>query len=222
MHEIPKTTHRKIRQTRILAILYDSMNPYRESMEAKMSQSAGEGTGAGLQEFLAWAGRTGEMNPTTADAWAVACRRILGVEEDPEGVNLRSLDIDRVTSRFENLNRTKFTSSSMSTYKARFASAVAAYLAWLDNEPWKPASRKASKPRSPRPAGSDGAVGSNDGADLVQPAPPPAHPAGALVVTYRVPLRPDLMIEVALPTDLTVADADRLAGFVRALAFGGS
>lgn len=188
-----------------------------------MSQSANEGTGAGLQEFLSWAGRTGEMNPTTADAWAVACRRVLGVEEDPEGVNLRSLDVEGVASRFENLNRTKFTSGSMATYKSRFASAVAAYLAWLDNEPWKPTSRKASRPRSPRPAGSDDASESKGGgADLVQATPPPAHPAGALVVTYRVPLRPDLMIEVGLPTDLTVADADRLAGFVRALAFGGS
>lgn len=39
------------------------------------------------------------------------------------------------------------------------------------------------------------------------------------VTTYDVPLRPDLIIRMTLPVDLTEADADRLAAFFRGLVF---
>lgn len=41
----------------------------------------------------------------------------------------------------------------------------------------------------------------------------------AQLVAYALPLRRNLIIRLTLPSDLTVADAERLAGTVRALAF---
>lgn len=42
---------------------------------------------------------------------------------------------------------------------------------------------------------------------------------GRRMVAYDIPLRPDLMIRITLPIDLTAEDADRVAGFVRTLVF---
>jgi len=39
------------------------------------------------------------------------------------------------------------------------------------------------------------------------------------IVTHHFPLRPDLMIVLELPVDLTEADAERIAGFVRGLSW---
>ena len=38
-------------------------------------------------------------------------------------------------------------------------------------------------------------------------------------ITYDLPLRPDLVVRLSLPLDLTAADAERVAGFVRSLVF---
>lgn len=181
-----------------------------------------EGTGAGLQDFLRWAGRTGEMNPTTAEAWAVACRRILEMTDDAENVELRDLDVDGLLSRFENLNRTKYSSGSMNTYKSRFRSAVTAYTAWLVNEPWKPNQRtvkkKDDKPASPPSEPQQMTPPAVKPADATR-VQPPAHEALPRLVSYTIPLRPDLMVEMTLPVDLTKADAARIAAFVDSLAF---
>ena len=50
-------------------------------------------------------------------------------------------------------------------------------------------------------------------------APIPTHDAAPRLISYTVPLRPDLMIELTLPFDLRKADADRLSAFVHSLAF---
>lgn len=182
---------------------------------------ASEGSVAALLEFLSWAGRTGEMNPTTAEAWAVACRRVLGVDGDVtdevSGIDVRSIDLDDYLRRFENLNRTKFTSGSLSTYKSRFVSAVTAYRSWLTNEPWKPPKRTSRK--SATPATTTKAPSPPTPPLAAPSAETPAHTSTPLLVPYKMPLRPDLMVDIALPADLTVRDANRIAAFVKSLAF---
>lgn len=188
-----------------------------------MSERAREGTAAGLQEFLDWAGRTGEMNPTTAGAWAVSSRRILELEGNPDVIDVRQLDVDELLRRFENRHRMDYTSASLATYKSRFVSAVEAYIAWLDNRPWKPATRAARKPARQRADDLDSKASrekSNQGGQAgASTDAHPAHGSKPLLVTYSVPLRPGLMVELTLPTDMTVGDANRVSAFVRALAF---
>lgn len=43
-------------------------------------------------------------------------------------------------------------------------------------------------------------------------------PTANLLVTYDFPIRPDLIIRIVLPAELTESDAERLCAFVRALA----
>lgn len=179
-----------------------------------------EGSGAGLFEFLEWAGSKGEMNAKTADAWATASRKVLALEEDAGSVDLRVLDVDALLDRFQTLNRSKYSVESMSTYRSRFRQAVAAYLAWLANEPWKPAQR-ATRKKGPewRGVGLKAETTTERTEQLREVPPLPTHTTAPRLVSYTLPLRTDLMIELTLPFDLNSADADRLAAFVRSLAF---
>jgi hypothetical protein len=42
------------------------------------------------------------------------------------------------------------------------------------------------------------------------------------LITHDVPLRPDLIVRLTLPVDLTAADAQRMCAFITALAFEGA
>jgi hypothetical protein len=43
--------------------------------------------------------------------------------------------------------------------------------------------------------------------------------AAVRLVTYHLPLRPDLIVQLQLPVDLTPGDAARVAAFVKSLVF---
>jgi hypothetical protein len=182
-----------------------------------------DGTCDGLLEFLNWAGRTEQMNEITARAWAASTRQVLGVYSAPGSLDVRTLDVEELLDRFEALHRLDYTPGSMTTYKSRFRQAVAAYLAWLDNEPWQPASRGGRRKRSdktgaasavpPKPPAQDTTGGV--GADV----PAPDHGSAPRLLNYTVPLRPNLMVTMSLPVDLSTADAKRIAAFVQSLAF---
>jgi hypothetical protein len=194
---------------------------------AEMSEPE-RSSGAALLDFLKWAGDKGELNASTAGSFAVAVRNVLAIEEDPDNVDIRSIDAERLLERFETLNRTKYSTSSLNTYKGRFRNAVTLFLAWLDGEPdWKgPLKRRASanKPRRdeakvkkhPETAGSHSTGPTEHPGDT--PTTSPAH-KGSNLIAYRLPLRPDLIVQLDLPVELTQADANRISAFVKSLAF---
>jgi hypothetical protein len=193
-----------------------------------------DGTGAGLLEFLEWAGARGELVPATARATVATTRKVLAVEADPDAVRILEVDPEDLFSRFETLNRLKYTSESMSSYRSRFFNAVAMYRAWLDKmSDWKLAGGWG------RRAANGGGKSTRENGEVTRrsatkrtPAakPPPSHekPAedhvvtaqvGTPMVPYDLPLRPGLRGRLVLPEVLTRADADRIAAFVSSLAF---
>jgi len=100
------------------------------------------------------------------------------------------------------------------------------YLAWSDGDPtWKNVRtrRTSGTPRVGRAAltkTTDTDVNASDpdqGSVLLQSLH--RRTMSAPTVTYQLPLRPDLLIQIQLPVDLTQTDADRVAAFVRSLAF---
>ena len=179
-----------------------------------------DGTGEGLLGFLDWAGRTGEMNKGTANAWAAAVRQVLAIDNvDFSEIDVRKLDVDAHFERFKNLNRTEYTSASMATYRSRFRKSVSAYLAWLNNEPWKPGKRA---PSSGSASGSVTWTGRAKGKmpevkEAQTSSPQPA--STTQMMNYTLPLRRNLVISLSLPIDLTTTDAARIATFVRSVAF---
>ena len=191
---------------------------------------AHDGTGAGLDLFLEWAGRTGEINPSTVNASRSTIGKILDVCDDGDGTDVTRIDVEATLSRFENLHRVKYSAGSLQTYKSRFRQAIAMYKAWLINEPgWKNAGRASSgngtksgaTPARPRKAASRPERAKADPVALATDAA--VHPVtGVRMVAYDMPLRPDLLIRLTLPIDLDENDAARIATFVKSLAFAAS
>jgi hypothetical protein len=207
--------------------------------EARMSEPSEimRGTGQGLVEFFDRAAGRGELNKSTALATRTTARKVLAVEsEDLSSVDVRRLDVDDVLDRFVRLNKAAYSDGSIETYRTRFRLGVAMYLAWLDNDAdWKSAGRTAAPAkRSARQPAGNGRAGSRTPrerpdrtAEPGTPEPPPSEAAYAnasagRVMTYDVPLRPDLVVRLTLPIDLTATDAKRLSNFINALAFSGT
>lgn len=187
---------------------------------------ATDGTGGGLDLFLEWAGRTGEMNPSTANAFRSTAGKVLAAhEQELDEIDVTRLDVEALLARWENLNRTNYSHGSLNTYKSRFRQGVAMYKAWLVKDPgWKSAGKsspasgtkaatKVGRPRKSKPEAPD---------PQADDAPDSVVPHGVRMVAYDLPLRPDLLVRLTLPVDLTKGDAARIAAFVNSLAFSGA
>jgi hypothetical protein len=186
-----------------------------------------DGTGSGCIAFLDWAGKRGEVSAATAESMAVAVRKVLAVEAEPDGVDLRKVDPQDLFGRFETLNRLNYTTASLKAYRTRFFRAYGMYMSWLDKRPdWKTASAS-SNPAAARPAvrGSNSAsakrkprVAGNATVTNPAPAKAPLAPDEAMV-PYDMPLRRGLRARLVLPEMLTRDDAKRLCSFIDSLAF---
>lgn len=195
---------------------------------------ASDGSGAGLLQFLEWAGSRGELPPATAKSLAVSVRKVLSVEAEPDTVDIRRLHEVDTFGRFEVLHRTHYSTQSLVSYRSRFMNSVAMYRAWLDKQPdWKTAggwNRRKPGTALARPGSngrqstrSAGAHTKTSRTPDVQPSPADRipEPSAALssMVPYDLPLRPGLRVRLVLPEVLTRADADRISAFVSSLAF---
>jgi hypothetical protein len=189
-----------------------------------VSSTAGEtgpvvrdGTGAGLIAFLNWTITHHELVETTASALRTGCQKVLSVEDDPDGVDLRSADLDSIIGRFKTKHRYDMKERTREQYEQRFRQSVEMYLKRLNDDPtWKPAQRK-------RPvAGSNGGSTTKPAKDGTRSENPPAqqhveqHQPG--MISYPFPIRPGLQGKITLPEDLTMREANRIAAFVATLA----
>lgn len=197
-----------------------------ELTEVLMSE-INTGTGEGLLAFLDWLADKAEINPATARAWRISSSKVLELEDSPASVRIADVDVDQLLVRFEHKTRSQYTTTTMNTYKSRFRQAVTMYLAYLAGDStWRQTVKSKTSTqgaKAQRAAVTGPREGSSNGsgkaaANATAPDPPPA---GDLIrlVTYDLPLRPDLIVRMNLPVELTPADAARIAAFVRSLAF---
>jgi hypothetical protein len=180
------------------------------------SESSKPGTAAHFIGFLNWAGSRGEIPKATISNWLSVSKTVLGIEPGWEQLDLMTLDLEEFLSRFETLNRTKYKSDSMSTYKRRFQAAVESYRTWQLGKPdWKPATPPRSKTVSTPKAKAVRAL------DRAQPAEPQKNPIAELVgmIEVPVPLRPGVKATLVLPEDLKKREAQRISAVVTGLAF---
>jgi hypothetical protein len=166
-----------------------------------------------LQRFLEHAGDKGLMPAATAQALAVATRNVLAILSDTEKADLRPLDLDAAIKRFENKRARDFTPTSLKEYGRRVRRAVELFLNWReDPSNFTIKTRATSAPRKKDKGSVNNEPVARDVAEQV-----PEEVAG----TYRssVPVRPGLVVTlVNIPNDLTSAEAERIAGFVKMLA----
>jgi hypothetical protein len=167
-----------------------------------------------LLEFLDHAGDKGLMPVVTAQALAVASRNVLGILSDAEKADLRQLDLDAIVRRFTNKRAKDFNPSSLKEYGRRIRRAVDLFLSWRDDPAnFTVKTRTTTGPRKKdKELGSDEAITRETSTEQA-----PGEAAG----TYRsaIPIRPGIVVTlVNIPNDLTSAEAERIAGFVRMLA----
>jgi hypothetical protein len=165
------------------------------------------GTRAGYIEFFAGLAQREEIDRSNAKAYLQAGSRVMSVEPDAAAVDVRDLNVDEMLARFEAQNP-DYSPESIKTYRSRFRVGVAMYRAFLDGDAdWKNAGRSIAAREAAFAAGQGRGRAPQDGE------------SPGRIVAYDLPLRPDLLVRINLPIDLTTADADRVAAFVRSLAF---
>jgi hypothetical protein len=155
-----------------------------------------------LLDFLEHASQRGLMPAATATALAVAARNVLGVLEEKERSDLRTLDMDAVTKRFMNKRARDYNPASLRSYASRTKTALDYYFSWRDNPAgFSPRTRT----RTPK--------GTLESTPTVE-----QMPSGSGYQT-SVPIRPGHVVTlVNLPDNLTKGEAERLAQFIRLLA----
>jgi hypothetical protein len=192
-----------------------------ESKPAVQKQSA-----ADLVSFWEWAGNRGLLARPTALARRTAVKEVFSVTEPDgwESLDVTRIDVGDLLDRFETIssNSRKLTPQSLATYKSRFKSAVQDYLAYQSNPGgWRP-QRRGGRPTGPtnpvqgsgsKPTGRTAVAGGE---------PSSASASGPWALegvweTYRFPIRRGLMATLSLPTDLRIAEVQRLAAFLETL-----
>ena len=189
--------------------------------EMEESASPSSGTGAGMIAFLNFLIRKNEMVEATAVALRTGCRKVLDTDDDWANIDIRTLDVDGLITRFRNKSRGDLADRSVSNYEQRFRSTVEMYRKWLDDDPtWRPSARtRSTAAATKRTATANGtkAEAAAPVAEAKTETPHAPHVAG--MVTYPLPIRPGVQGRLVLPEDLTAKEAKRIANFVSALAF---
>lgn len=170
-----------------------------------------------LLAFLDHAAERGLMPAATAQALAVASRNVFGILSEPEKADVSQLDLDAVIKRFQNKRARDFSTDTLKEYDRRVRRAVKLFLEWREDPAnFHAATRSTTTGRRRKSGPEISASGeiSNSGAAVPLPS----------TGTYQtvLPLAPGRIVTLAnVPVDLTTAEAERLAQFVRMLVVEG-
>ena len=167
-----------------------------------------------LLDFLEHAADRGLMPAATARALAVASRNVLGILTDAEKADLSQLDVDAVIKRFVNKRAKDFNPASLKEYGRRVRRAVELFLKWrADPSNFTTKTRASSTSRKKRGGTENGEQATKNPEVETVPAQLPG--------TYQssLPVRAGVVVTLSnVPYDLTSAEAERLASFIRMLA----
>lgn len=182
-----------------------------------------------LNRFLDFALEKGLLKAETAKSRRTAVNKILEKITDEQRADVRKVDLDLEADHFANRQGAGYIPSSLLTYKSRAKTALADFVSWVDN------------PMGFRPSGTgNGKGGMKNGASTTKKAKTPnrveeaetparetppvrSHSAPAVdhpaSLTFPVPIRAGLIVQLCgIPFDLTVAEAEKIAQVVKALA----
>jgi hypothetical protein len=170
-----------------------------------------------LLAFLEHAAERGLMPAATAQALAVASRNVFGVLSDQEKPDVRQLDLDAVIRRFQNKRARDFSTDTLKEYDRRVRRAVKQFMEWREDPAnFRSPTRSTTSGRK-RKSGLEN-MGGAESSSMSSGVSWSAAPG-----TYQtmLPLAPGRIVTLAnIPQDLTQAEAERLAQFVRMLVVG--
>jgi hypothetical protein len=185
-----------------------------------------EANGKDLVEFWAWAAKQGLMNANTAGGLRAASKEVLSAvagDEMWEALDLTTVDADDYAQRFERLRMSKFKPASLGVYKARFKNGLQMYLDYLANPSgWRYTAERPSRDRKKvaepdnRPSTQSRPGKSASITSAVQASDDESDQG---MIEYPFPMRPDCVVRLWLPDNMTAREAERLGAFLKALAY---
>lgn len=171
-----------------------------------------------LLDFLVHAGERGLMPAATSQALAVATRNVFSVMAEDEKTDLRPLDLNALIKRFNNKRAKDFTPASLKEYGRRLHRAVDLYLAWKADPANFSIKTRATTPKSKERTREATKDASEPELRLTSQA---YSSSGGYQSAF--PIRPGVIVHLSnVPNDLTEAEANRLAQFVKMLALQGT
>lgn len=180
------------------------------------------GTGDGLMAFLDYSHEKGLVKKNNAVAIKGACKEVLSTvyPTDWETLDMKTLDVEDVMGRFQNLRGTQYTPSSLSTYRSRLRSGASMYKEFLSQGPgsWRPAIRQQTTAAALTKATSNGKTAKSKTTGPALPAVVEQPPSSVAMIPHTFPLRKDVRVTLTLPDDLTDREAKRLGTFIASLA----
>ncbi|WP_336958006.1 hypothetical protein [Sphingobium aquiterrae] len=167
--------------------------------------------------FLDWLNDKGMIAPGTAASRRASANQVLAILDETESHDVTIVDLDQLMLRFHNLNRDKYTTESLQTYKSRIKSALDDFRVYVENPlGFKPSiqqrtrTKKAVEATQNRPQ-----VPPLEKSPALEPHYPTTPPPGISVLP--IPLRADLTIQIAgLPFDLSQQEARKIANIILA------
>ncbi|MFZ5994232.1 MAG: hypothetical protein ACOYU4_04530 [Thermodesulfobacteriota bacterium] len=172
-------------------------------------------TGKDLVDHWSWAAEKGLMNKNSALSLKTACANVLSVIDDWESIDITSIDVEDVITRFKNIQAKKYKPQSLETYAKRFRNAFESYIEYIqDPGAWKPASRQIQTTNSSANFKSKkkSSIQKDDDQIVSQ------QPSGRGLIDYPFPLREGVTVRLMLPRDITVNEVKRLNAFMSTLA----
>jgi len=178
-----------------------------------------------LLDFLNHAGERGLMPAATAQALAVATRNVFAVLAEEEKTDLPLDDLDGIIRRFNNKRASDFNPASLKEYDRRVRRAVDMYQQWK-HDPANFTVPTRATTVAKRKDGSNGLATPPVTSIANEELPSVAAPSQSSALTVEMsgyqtalPVRAGHVVTVSnIPLDLTAAEAERLAQFVRMLA----
>ncbi len=176
-----------------------------------------EATGKDLVGFFDYAAQKGLMKRDWANTLKGACKGVLSAvePEEWESLALDGVDVGALVQRFERLKMGDLKPESLNVYGRRFRTGLSTYLQFLQS----PSTWQYASPHSEDGSRTAKRVARSSKTKAVAPASVEVTrlPVDDLI-NYPYPLRPGLVLSVALPNDLTQKEAARLSTFLHSLA----
>jgi hypothetical protein len=166
----------------------------------------------GLFEFCDFMVEKGYATAGAIDPWRTAVRKILATvygEEEFEGVDLTSLDIDDAVTRFETKTRGQYKHESVVAYGRRFRNAVDAYLEFVETGK----APQIGRPKAAAPKGDEKPTAAKAPKKKKAPA---EQPMGELI-KFPFPLQSGELAQLHLPPRIQKDDSERLQALIRTL-----
>jgi hypothetical protein len=171
-----------------------------------------------LLGFLDWMATKGLMQRNTVSGRKAACSKVLGVLDPEEQADVTQVSIDDAMDRFQNLEGRNYMPASLGVYRSRVAAAISDFERYLAN----PAS---FKPGVVQRRTANGTTKRTQPTETPQQqaraasSEAPVSTAHSPVNVFPIPIRADVVVRIhGLPFDLTVAEADKIANIVKAMA----